>query len=212
LYLSLQNSTAAGLHRPFAPNNRNWIQLYITHLENETVNFVAEAVVHELMHMALHRFRSIQSIYGKDPAANFPSGEAGALLDISSFASHHQSMEKHFLTLVEHLNRQPHRASSLPLESGIASQWADHLVDEVMAFVFQDRVKIAIARVEARGKGIAVIVFEPTQFLRNYFQKYWLKNPDDRAFISSDGAKKIFGKMSTDLEKLVSAVEAQIGP
>jgi len=210
LHLSLQESTAAGLHRPFAPNNRNWIRLYITHLENEPVSSVAEAVIHELMHMALHRFRSIQSVYGKDPAKNLPTREAGALLDISSFATHRQAMEKHFLILVEHLNRQPHRASSLPLESGIASQWADHLVDEVMSFVFQDRVKIAIARVEAKGKGIAVIVFEPTQFLRNYFQKYWLKNPDDRAFINSEEARKILDKLTPELRKLVGAVESQM--
>jgi hypothetical protein len=210
LHLSLQESTAAGLHRPFASNNRNWIRLYITHLENEPVGSVADALVHELMHMALHRFRSIQSIYGKDPAINFPSREAGALLDTSSLASHRQAMEKHFLILVEELNRQPHRGG-LPLEPGIASQWADHLVDEVMAFVFQDRVKIAIARVEARGKGLVVPVFSSIQFLRDYFQKYWLRKPDDRAFILSEEGRKMLSKMTPELEKLVSVAKAQIG-
>lgn len=212
LHLSQQESTAAGIHRPFAPNYRNWIRLYMQHLENESISFIAEVVIHELMHMALHRFRSIEWKFGKDPARNYPSPEAGALLDVNSFVSHRQTMEKHFLILLEHLNRQPHRASSLPLEPGIASQWADHLIDEVMAFVFQDRVKIAIARAEARGKGIAVIVFEPIQFLRDYFQKYWLRNADDRTFIRSEEGRKILSKMTPELKKLVGAAEAQIGP
>jgi len=213
LYLSYEQAVPAGTHRPFAPGHRSWIRLYVHNLQDQPANYVAGAVIHELMHMALHRFRSIEAKFGTEAARNFPTSAAGALLDVSAFASHRRTMEKHFLTFVDFLNRQPHRSQGNPLGQETASMWADHLVDEIMSYVFQSRVTLAIAEVEAQKMGIGIATgFVPFQFLRDYFRKYWLKEPKDLAVLKTKGAEQIFSNMKNDLEKLVNVMETHVGP
>jgi len=213
LYLSDEPSIAGGKHRPFAPGHRSWIRLYVRHLHDQPVNYVAGAVVHELMHMALHRFRSIEAKFGTEAARNYPPSAAGTLLDVSAFASHRRTMERHFSTFVDFLNRQPHRSQGNQLKPETASLWADHLVDEIMSYVLQTRVTLAVAEVEAQKKGIGIATgFVPVQFLRDYFRKYWLKDPKDLAVLKTKGAEQIFTNMKKDLEKLVNVIEAHVGP
>ena len=82
-----------------------------------------------------------------------------------------------------------------------------------MSYVLQTRVTLAVAEVEAQKKGIGIATgFVPVQFLRDYFRKYWLKDPKDLAVLKTKGAEQIFTNMKKDLEKLVNVIEAHVGP
>lgn len=215
LFISFQKSNAAGRQRPFAPGHRNWILLYTDNLSSDTPT-LARTLIHEMMHMLSHRYRSIEEKFGARVSGEIPTKAAGVLLDPNTFAQLRQVMEQHFVNLVNFLNRQPHRAGTGmigQLSSSVAATWGAHVVEEVLAFIFTERSTMALAQFQATKSRIGLSQnLVPMQFLKDYFRTYWLSDPQDRAALQSKNAEQFFSTMEADLMKLVAAVEKQIGP
>jgi len=215
LFISFQKNSAAGRHRPFAPGHRNWIYLYAPNLSSRT-GTLARVLIHEMIHMLSHRYRSIEEKFGTKVPSKIPTIAAGALLATSSFTPLRRVMEQHFLKLVEFLNRQPHRAGRgtiTQLSNAVVTNWGAHLIEEVLAFVITERATWALAQLHAQKTSIGMSQnLVPMQFLRDYFRRYWLSDPGDRAALKTRGADQVFSTMETDLMKLVGAVEKHVGP
>jgi hypothetical protein len=214
LLLSYQISGSAGRQRPFAPGHRNWIYLCAANLSSDAAT-LAMVLIHETVHMLGHRYRSIEEKFGAKIASETPTKAAGALLNRSAFDPLRRVMEQHFLTLVDLLNRQPHRAqggSFAQVPRTIATTWSVHVVEEVLAFVFTERATWALAQYQASKTRIGLSQkLVPMQFLKTYFRNYWLSDPKDRAALKTKEADQVFGTMETDLLKLVDAVRKHIG-
>jgi hypothetical protein len=180
LFLSYQKSERAGMQRPFAPGHRSWIYLYASNLGADTAS-LAQVLIHEMTHMLGHRYRSIEEKFGARVASGIPTRAAGALLDRSSFEFLRRTIEQHFLKLVNFLNWQPHRAgggSMTQLPSAVAVTWGGSVIEEVLAFVFTERVTWALAQYQARKTRIGVSQeLVPMQFLKDYFRKHWQQFP-----------------------------------
>jgi hypothetical protein len=214
LFLSHEKPDAGGRHKQIG-NRGSQIRLYVRALARSSVkvNTVGGTVIHEMMHMWHDMHRSLQAKLGSAVAGGFPTSAAAALLDTRSFDPHRRTMEKHFSTLVYYLNQQPHRVG-FPLGADIASNWADHLIEEGLAYTYTLRVKFAVAQVMA-PKGRQVISFtggfSPTGFLKPYLGKYWLNTSEDRAALKTPQAQKILSSMEGNLEKLSNAIDAHVG-
>lgn len=215
LFLSFQKADAAGRQRPFAPGHRNWVYLCAANLSADVAT-LGMVLVHEMVHMLGHRYRSIEEKFGARVAGETPTKLAGALLNRSSFEPFRRVMEQHFVKLVDFLNRQPHRAgggSIAQLPSAVAANWGGHVIEEVLAFVFTERATLALAQFQARKTRIGISQqLVPMQFLKDYFRNYWLSDPKDRAALKTKDADRVFGTMEADLLKLVAAVQAHVGP
>lgn len=215
LLLSFKKADAGGNQRPFAPGHRNWVYLCATKLSAD-VPALAMILVHEMVHMLGHRYRSIEEKFGARVAGETPTKLAGALLNRSAFDSFRPVMEKHFLKLVDLLNRQPHRAgggSMARVSTEMAAIWGAALIEEVLAFVFTERATLALAQFQARKTGIGLSQqLVPLQFMRDYFRKYWLSDPKDKAALTTKDADRVFATMEADLLKLVAAVQTHVGP
>jgi hypothetical protein len=215
LFLRHGKSTAAGMQRPFQPGHRNWVYLFPANLSSD-VPTLARVLVHEMVHMLGHRYRSIEQKFGARVAGETPTAAAGALLNQKAFDPHRAVMERHFADLVAFLNRQPHRAtggSMAALPVSVAASWAAHLIEEVLAGVFTDRATLALARYEVskRGAGISQELV-PMEFLRTYFRTYWLPDARDAAALKGKGGDRVFQPMEADLLSLVAAAGKHIGP
>lgn len=215
LFISYQKCDAAGRQRPFAPGHRNWIYFCAVNLNLNTAH-LARVLIHEMIHMLGHRYRSIEEKFGARAAGEMPTKAAGALLNRSAFNPLRRVMEKHFLKLIAFLNRQPHRARNGPmafLPDTVSTNWGTHLVEEILAHVLTDRATWALAQLHARRSGIGISqALVPIQFLKDYFRSYWLSEPRDRSALYTKEADAIFAGMEKDLEKLVQAVRQHVGP
>jgi len=215
LFVSFQKSGVAGRQRPFEPGHRAWIYLCAANL-SANVASLADVLVHEMMHMLGHQYRSIEAKFGARVAGETPTPAAGALLNRSTLDPFRRVMEQHFLKLVDFLNRQPHRAAGgsmaqLPME--VVTNWGAGVVEEALAFVFTERATWALAQFQAGKSKIGISgQLVPLQFLKTYFRNYWLDEPKDRAALKTKEAARVFGTMGPDLEKLVDAVRKRIGP
>ena len=215
LFLSYGKSTAAGKHRPFQPGHRNWVYLFPANLTSD-VPTLAQVLIHEMVHMLGHRYRSIEQKFGARVAGETPTAVAGALLNRTSFDPFRAVMEKHFADLVAFLNRQPHRAaggSMAKLPVSVTVIWAAHLIEEALAFVFTERATLALAEALAsrRRPGISKGLV-PMEFLRTYFRTYWLTDAKDAAALKGKGGDRVFQPMEADLLSLIAAVRKQLGP
>jgi len=212
-YVSFQKATAAGIQRPFEPGHRCWIYLCAANLTT-SIEPLADVLVHEAMHMQAHRYRSIEQKFGSRVAGETPTGAAGGLLNRSSFNPLRAVMEKHFETVAAFLNRQPHRRGSLAaLSASVVKQWAELLVEEVLAYVFAERATWALAQLAASKTGAGISQqFAPMTFLKRYFRTYWLSDPVDLAALRSNASDAVFKPMERDLLNLVAAVRQHFGP
>jgi len=88
----------------------------------------------------------------------------------------------------------------------------------VLAYVFTARVGEAIAVADAEkmkkktgGPGVGVSVgFVPTEFLKDYTRRHWLRAPALRKALESAEAGRAIGDMSDDLRAIVGAMEALV--
>ena len=215
LFVSYAKGRPAGMQRPFAPGHRCWIYLCAVNL-TASVADLAPVLVHETIHMLGHRYRSVEEKYGAAIAGATPTKAAGALLVRSGFDPRRRAMELRFAPLVEFLNRQPHRAAHGrmgQLPSTVAAMWGEHVVEELLAFIFTERATWALAQLHARRSGIGASQnLVPMQFLQNYFRHYWLTDPNDAAAIGTKAGLAILAAMETDLLALAAAVQTHVGP
>jgi hypothetical protein len=173
-------------------------------------------LIHEMVHMLGHRYRSIEQKFGARVAGETPTAAAGALLNRTAFDPQRAVMERHFADLVAFLNRQPHRAtggSMARLPVSVTVVWATHLIEEALAFVFTERATLALAQSLAskRLPGISQELV-PMEFLRTYFRTYWLPDAKDAAALKGKGGDRVFRPMEADLLSLIAAVRKHIGP
>jgi hypothetical protein len=163
--------------------------------------------------MMRSRYLRIEAKLGTPAARGIPTRAAGALLDLSSLDPHRRKMEQHFVKIVDHLNRQPHRATGDRLDVKIVSRWSRLLIEEVLAFVFHHRVTEAVAMSRAKkGSSAGTFGFAPMPFLRRYLKRHWLSHPDDRSALSSRTGQRIIRGMESDLNALVKAMKSHVGP
>jgi hypothetical protein len=216
LFMSDQDSSfASGDHRAIG----DWasrIQLYARQLSGHRPQEMVGVAIHEMTHMLRALVRSFVGRFGAAAAGEFPSRGTASLLNFSRFAGHHAKMEGHFARLLAVLERQ----ANVRFQGNWASFIADHLLEEVLAYVFTQRVSEAMAAVDASkmakktgGPGIGVSVgFAPMQFLKDYIRRHWLRDPALKPALETTEAQRVIGGMSDDLRAIVSAMEAQVGP
>ena len=110
-------------------------------------------------------------------------------------------MLQHFTTLINFLK----------LDRSLAATFADHVLEEILAYVFTTRIRDAIAENEAEQSGIGIsLSFDPVQFLQVYLKRYWLPHPELREALKTNDGQKILRDMDNDLKQLKEAVEKHI--
>lgn len=215
LFMSDQDS-------PFARGDQrsigDWasrIHLYARRLAGDRPQEMVGTAIHEMTHMLRALVRSFVGKFGAAAASEFPSRGTASLLNLSGFAGHHAKMEGHFARFVAVLEKQ----ANVRLE-GMAAVIANLLLEEVLAFIFTQRVGEAMAEADARkmakktrGPGVGVSVgFVPTEFLKAYIRRHWFRDPALKSALGSPGAQRVIVGMSDDLRAIVSAMETQVGP
>ena len=220
LFLSRQKSDfAAGEHRYQVGRNASQIRLYLTRLAGRSVNELGSVLVHEMVHMLASLRRSLEAREGRAVADAFPTTEAAALLNSNKFVDHRSVLERHFSTLLNHLEREHGIIVRYAIQDEtLASLIAQQSVEEVIAYVFDTTVSEAMAGVEAAttakatGKPAIKVArgFEPRQFVKDYLRYHWISDPRVEAAFRTPGVVQILKSMEPDLLKLVSAVESNL--
>jgi hypothetical protein len=215
LFLSDQDSPfTRGDHRSIG----NWasrVHLYARRQAGDRPQEMVTTAIHEMTHMLRSMFRSFEAKFGLEPARRFPSRATAALLNLHGFAAHRAKMERHFATLATFLERE----ANVRFDENPAASIASLLLEEVLSFVFGVRVGEAMALAEARRTArrtgrpaVSVAVgFVPTEFLKAYIRRHWLRDPALQTALKTTGATAIISNMSGDLQALVSAMEAHVG-
>ena len=148
LFMSDQGSPfASGDHRSIG-DRASRIQLYARQISGARPQEMVGIAIHEMTHMLRALVRSFVGKFGAAAAGEFPSRGTALLLNFSGFAGHHAKMEGHFARLIAILERQ----ANVRLE-GMAAVIANHLLEEVLAYVFTARAGEAMAGADAAEDG-----------------------------------------------------------
>lgn len=196
-----EESNTAGRHRPGSFCIRSWVFLYIRQLIDRDVTDVAGVLIHEMLHMIRNIYRCVGSKLGWKVARSFPAKMAGSLLDMKAFNRQRLNMTRHFMTLIDYLNRCLHRDLH-QLEQQFASDLAIHFVEELLAYSFQEAVIPALFKGFGRMR-VALEIMET-------FLHKWFKDQKDRAALKAFQAQKIFSNMENDLKKLKKDIEKHV--
>jgi hypothetical protein len=216
LFMSDQHSpSAAGDHRAIG-DRASRIQLHAQQLARTRPQELVGLAIHEMTHVLRALVRSFVGRFGATAATEFPWLETGPLLDFSGFDSRRAKMEAHFARLILVFEKQ----ANVRFDGNFASFRAGQLLEEVLAYVFTDRVGDAIAKADAtkkakRGPGGGIglgVAFEPMKFLNEYIHSHWFSDPALISAPKSSQAQSVIRGMSDDLRAIVSAMETRVGP
>jgi hypothetical protein len=220
MFLSRRKSDfAAGDHNYQESRNTSQIRFYVNQLARASVNSLGSVLIHEMAHMIVSLRQSLEAREGKVVADAFPTKDAAAILNINKFVDHGQVLERHFSTLLNHLERQHGIIVRYSVQDRTpALLIAEMAIEEVIAYVFDSQVSNAMAAVEASravkatGKpGVALAHgFEPTGFLKNYLRYHWISGPKVEAAFKTQEVTQILKSIEPDLLKLVRAVESNL--
>jgi len=222
LFLSRQKSDfAAGDHRYQGGRNASQIRLYSNRLAGRSVNELGSVLIHEMVHMLASLRRSLEAREGQAVADAFPTTKAAVLLNSNKFVDHRKVLERHFATLLNHLEREHGIIVRYTIQDRTpASLIAELAVEEVIAYVFDASVSVAMAGVEAAttakatGKPAIKLArgFEPRQFVKDYLRYHWISDPRVEAAFKTQGVIQVLKSMEPDLLRLVGAVESNLTP
>ena len=160
--------------------------------------------LHEMTHMMFAMVRSLARLRGADKAAQLLSREPWRLLDLRGFAGHQSRLERHVRDLL--------RVLPIPMQ---AAELAASLVEEAFASVLAVTIDEAIARSShaKRGKrGPAILpsgAFSPEEFITSYVLERGFTVT--KRLLSSQEARKIFARMTSDVDALAAALRAHLG-
>jgi len=165
--------------------------------------------------------RSLEAREGQAVADAFPTTKAAVLLNSNKFVDHRKVLERHFATLLNHLEREHGIIVRYTIQDRTpASLIAELAVEEVIAYVFDASVSVAMAGVEAAttakatGKPAIKLArgFEPRQFVKDYLRYHWISDPRVEAAFKTQGVIQVLKSMEPDLLRLVGAVESNLTP
>jgi hypothetical protein len=215
LFISDQDSPFASGDQRSIGDWASRIHLYARQLSGHRPQEMVGVAIHEMTHMLRSLVRSFEGKFGAAAAREFPSRGTASLLNLSGFAGHRAKMEAHFAKLIAVLEKQ----ANVHIEGNFAAVLANRLLEEVLAYVFTQRVGEAMAEADARkmakrkrGPGIGISVgFVPTTFLNSYIRRHWLRDPALRTALGTAAAQRAIDVMSDDLRAIVSAMETLVG-
>jgi hypothetical protein len=160
--------------------------------------------LHEMTHMMFAMVRRLEQLRGADRAAQLLSREPWRLLDLRGFAAHRGRLERHVHDLL--------RVFPIPMQ---AEELAASLVEEAFASVFAVIVDEAIARSShaKTRKGRPALLpsggFSPEEFITSYVLERGFTVTKKQ--LSSQEARTIFARMTSDVDALAAALRAHLG-
>ncbi len=214
--VSHETEGAAAGYFHMTGNYGGMIVIKVAEVKSASIESIAKLLVHESVHMFSHLQRTVNERIGSQEATMVPGEKAARILDISSFADYQKNFIAHFNAVRIFLNGLPHRHGKFnELPETIIDDWTRKVVEETIAYVYQERIGIAADKVRTAGSKGAVINFtqgfNPIAFLKDYMTKHWLTEPDDQRAMKTKDGLALLSAMSTDIQALHEAVKAQVG-
>lgn len=229
LFLSQENrGSVAGQY--IGQQGQGAIILYAPNIVNASDEDIAETLVHETVHLFSDILRRAviwarQQRRTGTPSPAPTSNSSGSLslsIQLAGLrASNNRQVEEAILRLgsryqaiIRFINLHRSQRGSEPLDViSEAAHWASVTLDEMLAYVFAERVVEALTsqprpRTQPSGPTGIVSIFDPTRFFYAYALDHWVSDSDDRSRLESPEGRQVMQRVgqSRELESLYTFV------
>lgn len=211
LFLSEERPSEAARYQPTATGGE--IRIFVHNLDSMSESELIAALAHELVHMCSnilfrarqfgHRLRSTPEPLPGAEETGAHSGPAhirladATLGDSAGFDALLLALDTAYSPVVDYLNEQRALRGAPALDPiAVSATWAGRTADELLAYIVDEQVDIAVQLETGTGAGRVafVIPLDPLRFFRSYVGLHWLTDPQDRAALQRPEANPILNR------------------